>query len=63
MNVNNFSFIEGKNLIEIEGLKFKNKNFLSFKKINVKTPNNNFSVQNEKQDFGYRSKFEQIQIN
>ena len=62
LNVNNFSFIEGKNLIEIEGLKFKNKNFLSFKKINVKTPNNNFSVQNENKILVTGAKFDATRL-
>ena len=62
LNVNNFSFIEGKNLIEIEGLKFKNKNFLSFKKINVKTPNNNFSVQNENKILVTGAKFDATKL-
>ncbi len=62
LNVNNFSFIEGKNLIEIEGLKFKKKNFLSFKKINVKTPNNNFSVQNENKILVTGAKFDATRL-
>ena len=62
LNVNNFSFIEGKNLIEIEGLKFKNKNFLSFKKINVKTSNNNFSVQNENKILVTGAKFDATRL-
>ncbi len=62
LNVNNFRFNEGKNLIEIEDLKFKNKNFLSFKKIKVVTPNNNFSVQNENKILVKGTKFDATKL-
>ena len=62
LSLNNFSFIEGKNSIKIEGLKFKNKNFLSFRKIKVITPNNNFSVQNESKILVKGAKFDATKL-
>ena len=62
LSINNFSFIEGKNLIKIEELKFKNKNFLSFGKIKIITPNNNFSVQNESKILVKGAKFDATKL-
>ena len=47
LRINKFNFNEGKNMININDLRFKENKFSSFKKIEVLTANNNFSVQNE----------------
>jgi hypothetical protein len=46
VNINKIYFKEGNNQIKINNLKFKNKNFLSFKNIEVKTSNNDFIIRN-----------------
>ncbi len=46
LNINKIYYEEGNNLIKIDNFKFKNKNLLSFKKIEVKTSNNDFIIQN-----------------
>ena len=46
--VNEVKFSEAKNLIKIEGLNFDKNKFLSFEKVEVKTPNNDFSIKNKK---------------
>ena len=51
-------FNEQKNLIEIEDLKFKKKKFFSFKKINVVTENNNFSIIRDKKILIIGTKFD-----
>ena len=43
-------------------IKFKNKNFLSFRKIKVITPNNNFSVQNESKILVKGAKFDATKL-
>ncbi len=48
LNIKNLNFSEEKNSIKIEGLKFKKNRFFSFKKIEVKTNNNNFSITKDK---------------
>ena len=49
--IDRFSFKDGKNLISINDLKLKKNKFSSFKKIEVFTENNDFSIQNEKKIF------------
>ena len=44
ININNLNLTEKDNSILIEDLKLKNNKFSSFKKISVKTENNNFSI-------------------
>jgi hypothetical protein len=48
ININELSFKEGKNAIKINGLKLKKNQFLSFKKIEVETTNNEFTAQKQK---------------
>ena len=46
--IKEFNWVEGSNLIKLKGLKFKKDNFLSFKEIEVSTPNNEFLIKNYK---------------
>ena len=46
--INNLSFTEKNNKIKIKGLEFKKNNFLSFKNIEVRTKNNDFSISKDK---------------
>ena len=48
INIYELSFKEGKNVININGLKLKKNQLLSFKKIGVETTNNEFTVQKQK---------------
>ena len=48
INIYELSFKEGKNAININGLKLKKNQLLSFKKIGVETTNNEFTVQKQK---------------
>ena len=48
LNIKKFNYKEKNNKIFIQDLKIKKKNFLSFKKIEVKTQNNDFNVTNDK---------------
>ena len=51
IKVNRLTFNEGSNSIKIIDLRFKKNNFSSFKKISVKTTNNNFFIQNNRKIF------------
>ena len=48
LNIKNLNFTEANNMIKIEGLKFKKDKFFSFKNIEVRTKENNFSVIKDK---------------
>ena len=48
IKINKLQFSEGKNLIQLENLNFRENKLFSFKKISVVTANNNFSIKNEK---------------
>ena len=54
----NLIFKEKNNLINIRSLKFKDNKFLSFKKLDIKTKNNNFSIKNYKKIIIKGSKFD-----
>ncbi len=56
--VNNFTFTEKNNSIVIKDLNFKNKNFSSFKQIEVKTENNDFIIKSGKKIIIKGSKFD-----
>ena len=58
IKINKFQFLDGKNSIQLEKFNFKENKFLSFKKVLVVTPNNNFSIKNEKKIFIKGSKFD-----
>ena len=45
--IKKFNYEEGSNFLKIDDLIFKKNNLSSFKKIEVKTPNNNFLIQNK----------------
>ena len=48
LKINKLNLEEGKNLIIIEGLQFQKNKFSTFKKIKVKTTNNDFFIENGK---------------
>ena len=48
ININELNFNENNNYIRIIGLKLKNNNFKNLKKLEVKTPNNNFFIKWDK---------------
>jgi len=48
LKINKLNFEEGKNLIIVEGLQFQKNKFSTFKKIKVKTTNNDFFIENGK---------------
>ncbi len=48
INIYEFSFKEGKNFIKFNELELKKNQLLSFKKVEVETSNNKFTVQNQK---------------
>lgn len=48
LKINKLNLEEGKNLIIIEGLQFQKNKFSTFKKIKVKTTNNEFFIENKK---------------
>jgi hypothetical protein len=48
LKINKLNLEEGKNLIIIEGLQFQKNKFSTFKKIKVKTTNNDFFIENKK---------------
>ena len=56
--INSLNFKEGKNIIKITDLIFKQKKILSFKKIQVETKKNNFSIQNNKKIIMKGNKFD-----
>ena len=55
---NEVNFSEGDESIKLEGLTFKENNFLSFKKIKVKTFNNDFTISKGKKIFIQGAKFD-----
>ena len=57
-NIELLNFNEGNNKIEINGLEFKKNKFSSFKKIEVKTKNNNFLIKNNKKILVSGKKFD-----
>ncbi len=58
IKINKLYLSEGDNSIKVENLRFNEKEFLSFEKINVITQNNNFLIQNDKKIFIVGSKFD-----
>ncbi len=58
VKIKKFNYEEEKNLIRLEGLKIRDSNFLSFKKIKVVTQNNDFSINSGKKIFIKGSKFD-----
>ena len=56
--VNQIDYSEKKNFFKISNLKFKDNDFQSFKKIEVKTPNNNFSINWDKKIIIKGTKFD-----
>ena len=56
--VNQLDYSEKKNFFKISNLKFKDNDFQSFKKIEVKTPNNNFSINWDKKIIIKGTKFD-----
>ncbi len=56
--IKKLNFSEKNNSIKIEDLKFKNKNFYNFKKAEIQTQNNNFSVQWDKKILIKGTKFD-----
>ena len=48
INIDELNFNEGNNSIKIQGLNFNKKEFISFKKIEVRTTNNDFIIENDK---------------
>ena len=58
VKINKLSFNEGNNFINIDDLSFKENKFFSFKKLKVKTTNNNFYIQNGKKIFIKGSQFD-----
>ncbi len=56
--INKFSFTDENNLIEINGLAFKEKKFLKFENIKVTTKNNDFYIKNGKKILVKGSKFD-----
>ena len=57
-HIKNLNLREEMNYIKINNLRFDKNKFLSFKKIEVKTNNNNFYIQNENKIFVKGSKFD-----
>ncbi len=58
ININKLRFSERNNLIQLEDLKFMKNQFLSFKKIIIKTINNEFSISNNEKIFIKGSRFD-----
>ncbi len=58
IKVKKFSFKEGNNLIKIIGVELKENQFVSFKEIEVKTAENDFSIKNDKKIVIKGSKFD-----
>tara|TARA_A100001015_G_scaffold242824_1_gene277548 strand:- start:653 stop:2824 length:2172 start_codon:yes stop_codon:yes gene_type:complete len=58
IKINSLYYEEGNNLIKINDFKIKNNNFFSFKKIEVKTNNNNFFIKSGKKIFVKGKKFD-----
>ncbi len=56
--INKFDFKEDKNLIQIDDLILKKKEFISFKNIRVLTKNNNFYIKKNKNIFAKGKKFD-----
>ncbi len=58
IKINKFYFKEDKNLIKLNDLVFDKNKFLSFKKIEIKTTNNDFNIQSGKKIFVKGNKFD-----
>jgi len=58
ININNLIFKEGNNLFEVRGLSFNNNKLSSFKKIEVRTSNNNFKIEKGKKIIIKGTKFD-----
>ena len=58
IKINEINYEEGSNSIKINDLRFKKNKFLSFKKISVKTLNNDFHIQNNEKIFIKGKKFD-----
>ena len=58
VNLNKLNYEEENEYIKLSGVKFKNKKFLSFDKIFVKTSNNDFSIKNNKKIIIKGTKFD-----
>ena len=56
--IKNLNFKEGKNLIKINNLLFKKNKLITFKKVEIKTKNNDFSILNDKKIFIKGTKFD-----
>ena len=58
IKINKIKFVEGKNSFKANNLRFKDNKFLSFKKIEVTTSNNDFSIHNDKKIIIKGNKFD-----
>ena len=58
INIKKLNFKEGNNLINISNFKFKDNNFESLKTVDIKTKNNNFSIQWDKKIMIKGSRFD-----
>jgi hypothetical protein len=60
--INKLVYKENNNLIELDGFEFKDNKYSSFKKIAVKTANNNFTIKNDKKIIIKGTKFDAINL-
>ena len=58
ININELNFREENNFIRLKGLNFNNKKFLSFKKVEVRTANNDFRIEKNKKILIKGTKFD-----
>ena len=58
INISELNFREKNNIIKIQGLSFNKKEFISFKKIDVSTTNNEFTIENDKKIYIKGTKFD-----
>tara|TARA_B100001248_G_scaffold221034_1_gene177102 strand:- start:2763 stop:4934 length:2172 start_codon:yes stop_codon:yes gene_type:complete len=58
LSINNLYFKEKNNLIKLNGIKFEKNEFLTFEKIEIKTNNNDFFIQNGKKILIKGNKFD-----
>ena len=58
ININKINYKEEKNFINIKGLNFRKNKFLSFKKIEVSTGNNDFTIEKDKKILIKGNKFD-----
>ena len=61
-NIKKLRYVDKKDLIEVNDLKFQSDKFLSFKKILVKTSNNDFVVENDKKILIIGNRFDATNI-